>query len=177
MSMAVSGVLSNYTYGSGSYVRPKLDKDNDGHWSSSEVGNYAKAYEKATGNKIDVDKLMSTYDADNDGKLNFREQESVYKDDALNLKSLSQPNSGVSSSGASISETLADMMATMSTTSKMALSRMVFQSEQNSNLLSMFSAGNSMFDFTSVMNYNSNKYTSAFSNVSSQLGQMMNIFV
>lgn len=88
MSISISNVLSNYTYGSGATLRPKLDKNDDGNWNKSELEAYTSAYKKATGTQIDAESLIRTYDADSDGVLSASEQESLLSDDALKLSTL-----------------------------------------------------------------------------------------
>ncbi len=140
MSLAVNSLLSTYSYTYQSAIRPKLDKNDDSYWSQSELKNYTRAYEKATGTKLDAEKILSTYDADKDKRLSISEQTAVNKDDALGLKALSKkpPEANISITGQSISEKLAELMKTMSASSKVSLSNVVRRSQQASELLSNF---------------------------------------
>lgn len=177
MSISVNSALNDYTYGSGNTIRPKIDKNDDGSWSKAEVKNFAGAYEKATGNKIDIDKLFEKYDVNKTGQLDFKAQESVYKDDALNLKALAKSSTSSSSTTSSdtIQNSLDGLLSKMSVSSKVSLSNSIFRSEQNGNLLSMFS-----MDSSGINNFMSslfNNSTGSGTNVNSYLGQMMNMMI
>ncbi|MDR1194544.1 MAG: hypothetical protein LBK98_10360 [Peptococcaceae bacterium] len=90
MSLTVGNVVANYTYTYQNKLRPRLDKDDNGYLGKAEISNYASAYQKTTGQTLDVDKIMSTYDEDGDDRLSYREQDQMNLADALGMDNLAK---------------------------------------------------------------------------------------
>lgn len=149
MSIAIQGTISQYTYGTQRSLQPKLDKDDDGRWSKSELNNYAKAYNKATGESLDVDKLLEQY-GDENGYIQADSQAQMRKDDALGLSKLSDAAGKVTTEGlqqqATPSLNLSDLMESMSESGKMGFARVVRQAESMSALLQGFGSGGQSSD-------------------------------
>lgn len=129
MATSINSVISNYTYTYNNQMRAKLDKDDNAVWDKSELTNYAKAYNAATGKNLDVDKLMEKY-ANEDGVIDYASQEKMRKDDALGFSVLkaatttaSTSTGSASSSGSSTSTAAAavDPNKTMSQEQKFAV--------------------------------------------------------
>lgn len=104
MATNVNSVINSYTYTYNNQLRPKLDKDNDGTWNKSELQNYADAYKKATSKTLDVDKLIEKY-GNEDGVIDAKGQDKMWKDDALGFSVLQGAASSTSSTTSSTSTT------------------------------------------------------------------------
>lgn len=74
----------------------KVDQDGDGEINQNELQSLLSQLEKDTGKKLDAAQLLSQYDSDQDGSLNFDDFDSLMKNEVINLF---QPDS--SSAGAS----------------------------------------------------------------------------
>lgn len=184
MSVSMNSAMSNYTYSYANKLQPKLDKNDDGKWSHTEVQNYADSYKKATGATLDVDKIMSTY-ADEDGYISATGQTAIQKDDALGLSKLTETSTSStktssSSSSSSSALNLNDLLDSMSASGKARFSLAIQKSDSMSQMLesftSTFSNSNGMFDLISQRNvanlYSAQmRYSSSanYQNMSSQL--------
>lgn len=184
MSIAINSVMSNYTYSYAGKLQPKLDKNDDSRWSKTEVQNYATSYEKATGSKLDVDKIMSTY-AGEDGYISAENQAKIFKEDALGLSKLTEAakDSKVTVKAEEIN--IKDLMESMSDTGKARFASVIRQAETHSALLDNFqsnmnSGAASMFNFMSQSNVmNLYKSTMQYNSMNFQAmgNQMLNLMI
>ena len=110
MSMAVNSTLPNYTYTYQNKLQPKLDKDDDARWSKSEVQSYADSYKRATGQKLDVDKIMEKY-AGEDGYIQASDWAKVRDDDALGFSKLTAAKNSTASTSGTTTNSNVDMSA------------------------------------------------------------------
>ena len=152
MSISINSVLGNYTYNYGQKLQPRIDKDNDARWSKTELQNYANAYGKATGNKLDVDSLLEKYGQN--GYIDTKGQGAVKKDDALGLSKLEnaaqtafQQMQRPAAKAPSLEELLADMSGSRKAYFSSAISK--YNSQQS--LLNNFSSMNGSYGFESVL--------------------------
>ncbi len=73
MSMMASRAMQRQPPPADKDVFKVADSDSDGLVSSTELKTLAAGMEKVTGNSINVDEALSTYDTDGDGSLNGEE--------------------------------------------------------------------------------------------------------
>lgn len=183
---SVNSVLTNYTYNYASRLQPKLVKDDDGRWSKAEVQNYTSSYKKATGNTLDTDKLITTYDTDKDGYLGAKEQDAVNKADALGLSKLLQAKTTEAKAPAK-EINLADLMATMSPAGKMSFSNAIQRSEASAKMIDNFMTSNANGSVTNLFSVLSQKNAAQMYRAQMQYGssagysamanQTMNLFI
>lgn len=189
---AISSAVENYTYTAYGKLQPKLDKNDDGRWSKSELTNYANAYKKATGETLDVDAIMKKY-AGPSGYIDPKNQAAMKADDALGLSKLEsllveaakEPASSAASKTNDFS--LEELLKTMSPANKMYFSNMLQKTETMSNLLNGFNSSynsNSfgMYDIISDRNtvaqlYRGQSQYSSSAMYSAMAGQLMNFSI
>jgi len=153
--------VNRFTFQYGNSLRPRLDKDDDGLWSRDELNDYARVFERATGQKLDVDALIKQY-GNEDGFIDPTNQGRMVKDDALGLSALKSafdrasnvnyyaPNPVTSNTASpdrrpSGGVSMQDLLEGMSSSSKMRFSVMIQNMESQQNMLNEFlwSGGNS----------------------------------
>lgn len=161
--------VSGFVYRQGNALMPRLDKDYDGLWSKTELQNYAAAYEKATGTKLNVDGILEKYGRE-DGMIDYAGQNKIKEDDALGFKLLndagnkeldSKASTGkdvaneikdnwfarkTGASGQSNSYDLSEIMASMSPANKAYFTTMIARSDNLSSLLNNFVTSNPVSD-------------------------------
>ncbi|MCL2033576.1 MAG: hypothetical protein FWG94_02465 [Oscillospiraceae bacterium] len=146
--------VHRFTYSYGKELRPKLDMDDDGLWSRDELSEYARLFERSTGQKLDVDAIIEKYGND-DGFIDPLNQAKVLKDDALKLSALKSAFDEVSNvnyyspnpvTSNSVSQerrqsggvSMQDLLEGMSSSSKMRFSVMIQNMESQQNMLNEF---------------------------------------
>ena len=67
--------------------RPNVDLDENNSWSLSELDEYSTYSSEVLEINIDTEKIMSTYDADEDGSISSSEREALRNNNAFNLPS------------------------------------------------------------------------------------------
>ncbi len=147
---AAMDAVESFTYAYNGKLQPLLDKNADGVWSREEIGNYADAFSKATGQTLNVDEIFEKY-ANEDGVIDPLGQEKMKKDDALHLDDLldvyfdavtieeptyNDAKSTLSEKDSS-ANSLQDLLGAMSPAGKASYSLAINKYTMQGNLLSM----------------------------------------
>jgi len=177
MSFSIGSMRPDYqsTYTSSLYRG--VDRNYDNSYSKQEVSNFAKSYEKSTGEAIDVDGLFKAYDVDVDGALSSTEYKKLMADDAMNMDVLfgakQKPSEPAKQSS---DEEMTSWLNSLKPAQKISLVRSTFRAETTTSLLNaMFGGGNPYggarvggFNMGNVlMQYNSARLNGYMSRISS----------
>lgn len=192
--------VNSFSYEYNNKLEPLLDKNDDGMWNREELTNYATAFNKATGEKLDVDALITKY-GNEDGAIDPKNQAKIRDNDALKLSTLktSYDTARATATTAAVTNkeptkytagkntsdySVEDLLGSMSSSGKMFFATNINKLDNVSAMLSNFdssfgSSSSDMFNLISSTN-SLNMYKSMASSGNAQSlysamsGQLMN---